>query len=118
MLICSSSHWKLFICQELLLDSDAALPVKCAMHSMALQVMHNPLALQDRLRLENVSAQGTGQKVGGLVANHGDGLATDATVLKSFGGALSDPNPFFRQLLRRPYLNQVGSTLLFRRLPS
>ena len=51
--------------------------------------------------------QGTGQKAGGLVANYGDGLATDPALLKSFDPPLSDPNPFFRQLLKRPYLNQV-----------
>ncbi|KAK9793451.1 hypothetical protein WJX73_008796 [Symbiochloris irregularis] len=51
--------------------------------------------------------QGTGQKAGGLVANYGDGLATSLGVLKSFDPPLSDPNPFFRQLLKRPYLNQV-----------
>ena len=54
-----------------------------------------------------VQTQGTGQKAGGLVANYGDGLATDPHVLSAFPTPLSDPNPFFVQLLKRPYLNQV-----------
>ena len=53
-------------------------------------------------------SQGTGQKVGGLVANYGDGLATDPAVLTSFPIPLSDPNPFFQGLMKRPYLNQVS----------
>ena len=51
--------------------------------------------------------QGTGQKVGGLVANYGDGLATNPAILSASPIALSDPNPFFQQLMTRPYLDQV-----------
>jgi aryl-phospho-beta-D-glucosidase BglC (GH1 family) len=47
--------------------------------------------------------EGTGQ--GGIGANWGDGFATDPKVIAEY--ELSDPNPFFRELLNKPYLNQV-----------
>ena len=47
--------------------------------------------------------EGGGQ--GALGKNWGDGTATDPTVISSRG--LSDPNPFFTDLLQKPYLSQV-----------
>jgi len=47
--------------------------------------------------------EGTGQ--GGIGANWGDGFATDPTLISQNG--LSDPNPFFKALMQKPYLNQV-----------
>jgi aryl-phospho-beta-D-glucosidase BglC (GH1 family) len=47
--------------------------------------------------------EGTGQ--GGINANWGDGFATDAELIKRCG--LSDPNPFFKALLNKPYVDQV-----------
>lgn len=47
--------------------------------------------------------EGTGQ--GGINANWGDGFATDSELIKKCG--LSDPNPFFQELLHKPYVNQV-----------
>jgi hypothetical protein len=40
-----------------------------------------------------------------LAKNWGDGMATDADLVKKLG--LSDPNPFFRALLSKPYVGQV-----------
>jgi hypothetical protein len=48
--------------------------------------------------------EGLGQ--GSLGTNWGDGLATNAAVLKASGA--SDPNPFFRALLKAPYRCGVG----------
>lgn len=47
--------------------------------------------------------EGTGQ--GGIGANWGDGFATDPALIAQYG--LSDPNPFFKALLTKPYINQV-----------
>ena len=47
--------------------------------------------------------EGCGQP--GLAKNWGDGMAVDPELVKARG--LSDPNPFFRALLTKPYLNQV-----------
>jgi aryl-phospho-beta-D-glucosidase BglC (GH1 family) len=47
--------------------------------------------------------EGTGQ--GGIQANWGDGFATDAQVIQRAG--LSDPNPFFKALMSKPYRKQV-----------
>jgi aryl-phospho-beta-D-glucosidase BglC (GH1 family) len=47
--------------------------------------------------------EGTGQ--GNFVMNWGDGLVTDAATIARTG--ISDPNPFFKALLTRPYLNNV-----------
>ena len=37
--------------------------------------------------------------------NWGDGLCTDKALIAQYG--ISDPNPFFRAVMGRPYLNQV-----------
>ena len=50
--------------------------------------------------------QGCGQAQARLVNNWGDGFVTDPVVLAATPGA-SDPNPFFRSLMGRPYLDQV-----------
>jgi hypothetical protein len=47
--------------------------------------------------------EGTGQ--GNFVMNWGDGLVTDPATIARTG--ISDPNPFFRALMGRPYLNNV-----------
>jgi hypothetical protein len=47
--------------------------------------------------------EGTGQ--GGIGANWGDGFTTDPILISRNG--LSDPNPFFKALLQKPYTNQV-----------
>ncbi|MDP1880662.1 MAG: cellulase family glycosylhydrolase [Parachlamydiaceae bacterium] len=47
--------------------------------------------------------EGTGQ--GGIDANWGDGFATDPALISQYG--LSDPNPFFKELVKKPYANQV-----------
>lgn len=48
--------------------------------------------------------EGLGQQMyGGL--NWGDGLITDSSVIARSG--LSDPNPFFQELLAKPYRRQV-----------
>lgn len=47
--------------------------------------------------------QGCGQN--GLSRNWGDGLATNYTVIEEYG--ISDPNPFFKELLQRPYLDNI-----------
>ena len=47
--------------------------------------------------------EGLGQS--GLASNWGDGLATDSSVISSYG--ISDPNPFFTTLMGKAYLNQV-----------
>ena len=41
-----------------------------------------------------------------MVDDWGDGLITDPAILRAHPLA-SDPNPFFRTLLTKPYLNQV-----------
>lgn len=38
--------------------------------------------------------------------NWGDGFVTDTSLIRQYG--LSDPNSFFRTLLTKPYLNNVG----------
>ena len=48
--------------------------------------------------------EGLGQQSYGAM-NWGDGLITDPATISQFG--LSDPNPFFRELLTRPYRGQV-----------
>jgi hypothetical protein len=47
--------------------------------------------------------EGTGQ--GKIKANWGDGFATDVDLIKEKG--LSDPNPFFKALLQKPYKTSV-----------
>ena len=47
--------------------------------------------------------EGTGQN--GLANNWGDGVATDRSIISSYG--IDDPNPFFTTLMSKPYLNQV-----------
>jgi hypothetical protein len=47
--------------------------------------------------------QGCGQN--GLSRNWGDGFATNKTIIDEYG--ISDPNSFFMELLRRPYLNNI-----------
>ncbi len=47
--------------------------------------------------------EGTGQ--GGIDANWGDGFATNGRLISQYG--LSDPNPFFKELLTKEYANQV-----------
>jgi hypothetical protein len=47
--------------------------------------------------------EGAGQ--GQIGCNWGDGFCTDPNLIAQYG--LSDPNPFFQQLLTKPYLNQV-----------
>ena len=47
--------------------------------------------------------EGSGQ--GGASANWGDGFVTNSSVISQKG--LSDPNPFFKGLANKPYLNQV-----------
>ena len=47
--------------------------------------------------------EGCGQA--NLAKNWGDGMAVDPELVKSRG--LTDPNPFFRTLMTRPYLSQV-----------
>lgn len=47
--------------------------------------------------------EGTGQ--GGIDANWGDGFVTDPQTILKHG--LSDPNPFFKALMKKPYLHQV-----------
>ena len=47
--------------------------------------------------------EGCGQA--GLAKNWGDGLATDPALIASRG--LSDPNPFFKAVLGRPYVGRV-----------
>lgn len=65
------------------------------------------LSAMDALYQVNPNAlffiEGTGQ--GGIGANWGDGFATDPTLITQNG--LSDPNPFFKALMTKPYLNQV-----------
>ena len=41
----------------------------------------------------------------------GDGLITDRDILAA-NPLASDPNPFFEQLLTKPYLNQVHALVL------
>ncbi len=40
-----------------------------------------------------------------MLCPQGNGYTTDPTIIASTG--ISDPNPFFRQLLAKPYLNNV-----------
>eukprot|EP00884_Botryococcus_braunii_P019613 jgi/Botrbrau1/6335/Bobra.0339s0042.1 len=47
--------------------------------------------------------QGCGQN--GVSRNWGDGFATNASVIEEYG--VSDPNPFFKELLQRPYLDNI-----------
>ena len=47
--------------------------------------------------------EGAGQ--GPLGKNWGDGTCTDPAIIAARG--LSDPNPFFIELLQKPYLSQV-----------
>ena len=47
--------------------------------------------------------EGAGQS--GLALNWGDGIAADPSLIQSYG--ISDTNPFFTALLKKPYLNQV-----------
>lgn len=47
--------------------------------------------------------EGTGQ--GGIDANWGDGFATDPQLIQQYG--LSDPNPFFKAVVKKEYANQV-----------
>jgi hypothetical protein len=47
--------------------------------------------------------EGAGQ--GPLGKNWGDGTCTDPAIIAARG--LSDPNPFFTELLQKPYLSQV-----------
>ena len=47
--------------------------------------------------------EGAGQS--GLALNWGDGIAADRAIIQSYG--ISDTNPFFTALLKKPYLNQV-----------
>ena len=48
--------------------------------------------------------EGTGQQKLGNI-NWGDGFLTDENVIKQTG--ITDPNPFFKQLLSQPYRRQV-----------
>lgn len=48
--------------------------------------------------------EGLGQQNLGTL-NWGDGLITDAATISN--KKLSDPNPFFQQLLKKPYRRQV-----------
>ena len=41
----------------------------------------------------------------GMAMNWGDGYVTDPSLIRAAG--LSDPNPFFQQLLQKPYFNNV-----------
>ena len=56
--------------------------------------------------------QGTGQVESYLVTNEGDGLVTDPAVLAQHPNA-SDPNPFFEDLLQKPYLDQARHCNLY-----
>ncbi len=51
----------------------------------------------------NPQVSGTGQTKFGL--NWGNGFITNPATIQQYG--LSDPNPFFQELLRRPYLGRV-----------
>ena len=42
-----------------------------------------------------------GAAQGGIGANWGDGFATDPALIRATG--ISDPNPFFKQLMRKSY---------------
>lgn len=48
--------------------------------------------------------EGLGQQSYGSL-NWGDGLIIDPSIISQFG--LSDPNPFFKELLTKPYRRQV-----------
>jgi hypothetical protein len=50
-----------------------------------------------------IAPAGTGQNMFGL--NWGNGFITDYNIIN--GRGLSDPNPFFSQLVRKPYVGQV-----------
>lgn len=47
--------------------------------------------------------EGAGQS--GLALNWGDGMAADSSLISQYG--ISNTNPFYQALLKKPYLNQV-----------
>lgn len=52
----------------------------------------------------HIIVAGTGQNMFGL--NWGNGFITNQAIIASRG--LSDPNSFFQDLIRKPYLNSVS----------
>jgi hypothetical protein len=65
----------------------------CGLHADALPLLLPAAA----------AAAGTGQNMFGL--NWGNGFITDYNIINSRG--LSDPNPFFASLVRKPYADKV-----------
>ncbi len=49
-----------------------------------------------------------GAAQGGIGANWGDGFATDPALIRATG--ISDPNPFFKQLMRKSYRRDTCSS--------
>ena len=52
-----------------------------------------------------------GAAQGGIGANWGDGFATDPALIRATG--ISDPNPFFKQLMRKSYRRDICSARSF-----
>jgi hypothetical protein len=68
------------------------------------QHLHTPTQLPLTTTAASYTAPaGTGQNMFGL--NWGNGFITDYNIINSRG--LSDPNPFFSTLVRKPYVGQV-----------
>ena len=52
-----------------------------------------------------------GAAQGGIGANWGDGFATDPALIRATG--ISDPNPFFKQLIRKSYRSAMRRPQLY-----